>query len=134
MQMQKWFQIINIDEIYNSLRLSVHYMYRVRRGHLQELNVVSGVGCKIRIGDLMFDSAFSFFNFYLINNVINKHITPNILFIKLQKLYTCTSICAKLVVHFGPISEMLPIFPSQPLDAWQPNRSCADVHLKRVTV
>ena len=66
----------------------------------------------------MFDSAFSFFhNFYLINNVINKHITPNILFIKFQKLYTCTSMCSKLVAHFELISEMLPTFPSQPLDA-----------------
>ena len=70
------------------------------------------------IEDLMFDPAFSFFhNFFLINNVIDKSITPNILFIKLQKLYTCTSMCSKLIAHFGPISEMLPTFPLQLLDA-----------------
>ena len=97
-------------------------MYRVRRDDPQELSVFSGVRCKIRILKILCSILlFRFFhNFFLINNVINKHITPNILFIKFQKLHTCTSMCSKLVAHFGPISEMLPIFPSQPLDAWQP--------------
>ena len=122
MQMQKWFQNINIDDIYNSLRLSVRYMYRIRWGDPQELSVVSGVRCKIRILKILCSILLFPFSiiFFLINNVINKlllyYITPNILFIKLQKLYTCTSMCSKLIAHFGPISEMLPTFPSQPLD------------------
>jgi len=55
------FQNVIIDEIY--LRFSVCFMYRVRRNNPQEISVVSGRRCEI---------------FFLINNVINKHITPNI--------------------------------------------------------
>ena len=98
MQMQKWFQNINIDEIYNSLRLSVRYMYRVRRGDPQELSVVSGVRCKIRILKILCSILlFPFFIiFFLINNVINKPII--ILYYSKYTFYKITEI---IYVYFN---------------------------------